>query len=62
MIEKKIVIEDKILRYKKGIAIAKELSRKKYADHDYYNDLISKFERILKFYEDLKVWKEFSKD
>ena len=49
------MIEEKILRYKNGIATAKELSRKKYADHDYYNDLISKFERILKFYEDLKI-------
>ncbi|MFX0022856.1 MAG: hypothetical protein ACFE9S_11065 [Candidatus Hermodarchaeota archaeon] len=54
------MIEEKILRYKNGIALAKELSRKKYADPAYYNELISKFERILKFYEDLKVWKEFS--
>ncbi|MFX0002784.1 MAG: hypothetical protein ACFE9C_00420 [Candidatus Hodarchaeota archaeon] len=56
------MIEEKILRYKNGIALAKELSRKKHADHDYYNDLVSKFERILKFYEDLKVWKEFSRE
>jgi hypothetical protein len=56
------VIEEKILRYKNGIALAKELSRKKYADLNYYNDLISKFERILKFYEDLKVWKRFSEE
>jgi hypothetical protein len=56
------VIEEKILRYKNGIALAKELSKRKYADHDYYNDLISRFQKILKFYEDLRVWKEFSKD
>jgi hypothetical protein len=56
------VIEEKILLYKNGIALAKELSRKKYADHDYYNDLVSRFERILKFYEDLKVWKDFSRE
>jgi hypothetical protein len=56
------VIEDKILRYKNGIAVAKERSRSKYADQDYYNNLISKFERILKFYEDLKVWREFSRE
>ena len=56
------MIEEKILRYKNGIALAKELSRKKYADLNYYNDLISKFERILKFYEDLKVWKRFSEE
>jgi hypothetical protein len=56
------VIEEKILRYKNGIALAKELSKNKYADHDYYNNLISKFQRILRFYEDLRVWKEFSKE
>ncbi|MFX0038909.1 MAG: hypothetical protein ACFFCY_10175 [Promethearchaeota archaeon] len=56
------MIEEKILRYKNGIVLAKELSRKKYADHDYYNDLVSRFERILKFYEDLKVWKDFSRE
>ena len=27
----------------------------------YYDNLVSKFEKILKFYEDLKVLKEFSK-
>lgn len=55
------MIDEKILRYKNGIAIAKELAKNKYADHDYYDNVISKFQRILKFYEDLKVWKEFSK-
>jgi hypothetical protein len=54
------VIDEKIVRYKNGIAIAQKLSKRKYADHNYYDKLISKFERILKFYEDLKVWKEFS--
>jgi len=53
------VIDEKITRYKDGIAIAKELSKSKYADLDYYNNLISKFEKMLKFYEDLKVWKGF---
>ena len=56
------MIEEKILRYKNGIALAKELSKRKYADHDYYNDLITRFQKILRFYEDLRVWKEFSKD
>jgi hypothetical protein len=54
------VIDEKIVRYKDGITIAQKLSKRKYADHDYYYKLISKFEKILKFYEDLKVWKEFS--
>ncbi|MFX1308862.1 MAG: hypothetical protein ACFE9M_05565 [Promethearchaeota archaeon] len=48
------------MRYRKGIELAKELSKGQYADHDYYNNVISKFQKILKFYEDLKVWREFS--
>ncbi len=55
------MIEEKITRYKNGIAIAKKLSKNRYADHNYYNNVISKFQNILKFYEDLKVWKDFSK-
>lgn len=54
------MIDEKITRYKNGILAAKELSKRKYADHTYYEDKISKFERMLKFYEDLKVWKDFS--
>jgi len=54
------VIDEKISRYKNGIIAAKELSKRKYVDLDYYNNVISKFEKILKFYEDLKTWKEFS--
>ena len=54
------MIDEKIIRYKNGITLARKLSKSKYADHNYYDDLISKFEKILKFYEDLKVWKEFS--
>lgn len=58
---KKNVIDDKIERYNNEIWIAKELSKKRYADRDYYNDLIVKFEKILRFYQDLKIWNEFSK-
>ena len=54
------MIEEKIARYKNGIVAAKELSKRRYADRIYYNDLISKFEKILRFYEDLKTWKEFT--
>lgn len=56
------MIDEKIQRYKNGITIARELSKGKYADYDYYKNLISKFERILKFYEDLKVWRDYSKE
>ncbi|MFX1500917.1 MAG: hypothetical protein ACFFDH_08135 [Promethearchaeota archaeon] len=54
------MIEEKITRYKNGIIAAKELSKRRYADQTYYNNLISKFEKILRFYEDLKTWKEFT--
>ncbi|MFX1365049.1 MAG: hypothetical protein ACFFCE_02610 [Promethearchaeota archaeon] len=54
------MIEEKITRYKNGIIAAKELSKRKYADQGYYNNLISKFEKILRFYENLKTWKEFT--
>lgn len=55
------MIDEKIIRYKNGIVIAKELSKRKHANPNYYYDIISKFEKILKFYQNLKVWKEFSK-
>ena len=54
------MIDEKIARYKSGILAAKELNKREHADHAYYDSKISKFEKILKFYEDLKVWKEFS--
>jgi hypothetical protein len=52
------VIEEKIIRYKHELTLAKELSKRKYADTDYYTDLVNKFEKILRFYEDLKLWRE----
>ena len=54
------MIDEKITRYKNGIITAMELSKRRYADLDYYNNVISKFEKILKFYEDLKTLKEFT--
>jgi len=56
------VIDEKITRYKNGIVSAKELSKRKHADLDYYNNAISKFEKILRFYEDLKTWKDFTEE
>lgn len=54
------MIDEKISRYKNGIVAAKQLSKRKYANHDYYINLVSKFEKILRFYEDLKTWKDFT--
>jgi hypothetical protein len=56
------VIEEKISRYKKSIAIAKEISKNLYADQAYYDKLISRFEKILKFYENLKIWKSLTEN
>ena len=56
------MIEDKILKYKDNITLARNLAKKQYADHDYYNNMVSKLEKMLNFYEKLKVWKEASKE
>lgn len=55
------MIDEKITRYSNGIALAKELSQRRCADHIYYDDLITRYERFLKFYKGLKIWKELSK-
>ena len=52
------MIDEKILRYKNEIDVARDLSKMKYTDTDYYENLISKFEKILRFYEDLKSLKK----
>ncbi|MFX1426181.1 MAG: hypothetical protein ACFFBE_06985 [Promethearchaeota archaeon] len=49
------MIDEKINRYKDEINLAKRLSSMKHADRDYYENLIIRFERILKFYENLKT-------
>jgi hypothetical protein len=54
------VIDEKINRYKHEINLAKKLSSMKHADHDYYEHLIIRFEKIIKFYEDLKIWRKIS--
>ncbi|HUW89764.1 MAG TPA: hypothetical protein VMV43_04520 [Candidatus Nanopelagicaceae bacterium] len=52
------MIEDKILRYKENLTLARNLAKKQYADHDYYEIMVSKLEKMLNFYENLKVWRE----
>ena len=52
------MIEDKILRYKDNITLARNLAKKQYADYDYYSNMVNRLEKMLHFYEDLKVWKE----
>ena len=61
VIEKKNVIEEKITRYSSGIELAKELNQRFHADHDYYSDILSRYEKLLKFYKDLKICKDFTR-
>ncbi len=56
------MIEDKIMRYRTELKLAKTLAKKKYADQNHYENLAVKLEKILSFYEDLKVWKEITVD
>ena len=55
------MIEDKILRYKDNLILARNLVKKQFADHDYYENMIQKLQKMLIFYENLKVWKEYLK-
>ena len=52
------MLDNKIERYKRDIALAEELKKRKYADQDYYDGLIAKFEKLLGFYEQLKEYSE----
>lgn len=54
------VIEDKIIRYRNNIEIAKRLATHKYAEKKYYEEMITSLERVLKFYERLKEWRKTS--
>jgi len=45
--------EQKITEFQKDIAIAKEIKKKKYADKDYYNNLINRMQKLLRVYERL---------
>ena len=56
------MIEDKILRYKDNIILARNLAKNQYADHDYYEKMVSRLEKMLSFYEKLRVWKAVSEE
>ncbi len=55
-----VVIEDKIIRYRNNIELAKRLATHEYADRTYYEEIVFSLERVLKFYERLKGWREIS--
>jgi hypothetical protein len=54
------VIEDKLVKYKENLTLALKLANNQYADHEYYEKMVSRLEKMLIFYENLKVWKENS--
>jgi hypothetical protein len=54
------VIEDKIAKYKENLTLAQKLANNQYADHEYYEKMVSRLGKMLIFYENLKVWKENS--
>jgi len=56
------VIEDKITQYQKELILAKNVVMSKYADQEYYEIMISRLEKMLKFYENLRSWKKLSKN
>ena len=52
------MLDKKIERYKRDIELAEELKTRKYADQNYYDGLIAKFEKLLGFYERLEEYSE----
>ncbi len=54
------MIEDKLVKYQENLTLALQLANSQYADHEYYEKMVSRLERLLGFYENLKVWKENS--
>jgi hypothetical protein len=48
------LIDEKITRYKKDIDKARKLAKNNFADMEYYEQMASKLEKILRFYENLR--------
>jgi len=48
------------MKYRNDLVLAKKLARNRYANQEYYEEVSIKLEKLLKFYENLKIWKEIS--
>ncbi|MFW9946639.1 MAG: hypothetical protein ACFFDX_07390 [Candidatus Odinarchaeota archaeon] len=48
------------MKYRNDLVLAKNLARNKYANQRYYEQIGIKLEKLLKFYENLKIWEEIS--
>ncbi|MFX1498206.1 MAG: hypothetical protein ACFFBH_11810 [Promethearchaeota archaeon] len=54
------MIEEKIIKYRNDLEVAKRLARNRFANQEYYEQMSIKLERLLKFYESLRIWNNFS--
>ena len=51
------MIEHKIVKYKENLTLALKLANNQYADDEYYEKMVSRLQKMLTFYENLRVWK-----
>ncbi|MFW9952516.1 MAG: hypothetical protein ACFFKA_20540 [Candidatus Thorarchaeota archaeon] len=56
------MIEEKIMKYRNNLEVARRLARNRFANQEYYEEMSVKLERLLKFYENLRIWNEISDD
>lgn len=56
------MIEEKIIKYRNDLELARRLARNRFANQEYYEHMSVKLERLLKFYENLRIWNEFSNE
>lgn len=54
------MIEEKIMKYRNDLEAARRLAKNRFANQVYYEQMSIKLERLLKFYENLRIWNEFS--
>ena len=54
------MIEDKLVKYRENLTLALKLANNQYVDHEYYEKMVNRLEKMLIFYENLKKWKENS--
>lgn len=56
------MIEEKIMKYRNDLVVARKLAKNRFANQDYYKEMSIKLERLLKFYENLRIWNELSNE
>ncbi|MFX0033261.1 MAG: hypothetical protein ACFE8E_10090 [Candidatus Hodarchaeota archaeon] len=48
------------MKYRNDLEAARRLAKNRFANQVYYEQMSIKLERLLKFYENLRIWNEFS--